>query len=134
MMPVFGDEQTLEKGKNDRRVGDTETNVKTNDDSTVRLFALAFTDFCPEQVKVEHYTQTSQIVKIWKEMHEILYETVMEPAMHVVIQAVLLLYPFRPLHRDRVGRKGTGSRTPCSSTRVARCRTRSCSSTLRTTT
>ena len=89
---LFGDEQTLGKGENGTSVGDTETNAKIDDDSTIRLFDLAFTDFCPEQVKVEHYTQTSQIEKIGKKMHEYMYETVMEPAMHVVIQAVLLLY------------------------------------------
>ena len=90
---LSGDERTLEKGKNDTRVGVTVTNVRTNDDSTVRLFAPAFMNYCLEQAKVEHYTQTSQIEKIGKKMHESMYETVMEPAMYVVIQAVLSLYP-----------------------------------------
>ena len=38
--------------------------VKTNDGYTVRLFALAFTDRCPEQVKVKCYAQIAQIKKI----------------------------------------------------------------------
>ena len=78
---LSGDERILEKGKNDTRVGVTETNVHTNDYSAVRPFAPAFMSHCLEQAKVENYTQTSQIEKIWKKMHETMYETVMEPAM-----------------------------------------------------
>ena len=50
-----GRRTSLKKGKNGNSVGDTETNVKTNHDYTVRLFALAFTDRCNEQVKVKHH-------------------------------------------------------------------------------
>ena len=57
--------------------------MKTNDGYTVRLFALAFTDRCPEQVKVKCYAQTAQIKKIQKKMHEIMFETFKEPAMYV---------------------------------------------------
>ena len=55
--------------------------MNAHDDSIVRLLAPAFPDHCLEQAKAEHYPQTSQIEKIWKEMHETMYETVMEPAM-----------------------------------------------------
>ena len=66
--------------------------TKTNDVYSVRLFALAFADRCLEPVKVKPYAQTAQIKKIRKKMHEIMYETVAEPAMHVIVQARLLLY------------------------------------------
>jgi hypothetical protein len=89
---LSGDERILEKGKNDTRVGVTETNVHTNDYSTVRPFAPAFMSHCLEQAKVENCPQTSQIEKIWKKMHDLVHETVLEPAMHTAIQAALLLY------------------------------------------
>ena len=66
--------------------------MKTNDGYTVRLFTLALTHRCPEQVKVKCYAQTAQIKYIRKKMHEIMFETFKEPAMYVVIQAVLKLY------------------------------------------
>ena len=86
---LLGDEQTLEKGENGKSVGDSTTNVNAYDDSSVRLLAPAFPGYCLEQAKAEHYTQTSQIEKIWKKMHDTMYETFMEPAMHIPIQAVL---------------------------------------------
>ena len=92
MMHVLGEGQTQEKGKNGKCNGDTKSNVKTNVAYTVRLFAVASTDRCLERMKAKHYAQTAQIKKIRKKMHEILYETAAEPAMHVVVQAELSLY------------------------------------------
>ena len=66
--------------------------MTANDGYTGRLFALAFTDRCLEQVKVKHYARTAQVKKIRTMMHEIMYETVAEPAMRVVVQAGLSLY------------------------------------------
>ncbi len=134
MVDVLGEGQTQEKGKNGKCIGDTKTNVKTNVDYVVRLFALAFTDRCLEQVKVNHYARTAQIKKIRKKMHEIMYETVTEPAMTVVIQAVLSLYASDLFAGIVMYEKETGSRTPCPSTRTTRCRTYFCASTLRATT
>ena len=45
---LLGDEQTLEKGENDKSVGDSKTNANAYDDSIVRLLALAFPDYCLE--------------------------------------------------------------------------------------
>jgi len=48
------------------------SDVKTTDGYTVRLFALAFTNRRPDQVKTKCYAQTAQIKKIRKKMHEIM--------------------------------------------------------------
>merc|ERR1719281_1034189 len=46
--------------------------VKTSDGFVVRLFALAFTNRRPDQVKTNCYAQTAQIKKIRKKMTEIM--------------------------------------------------------------
>ena len=90
MMPVFGDGQILEKGKNGKGINGT----KTNDAYNVRPFALAFTDRCLEPLKVKSYAQTAQSKKIRNKLHETMYEIVAVPAMHVIAQARLLLYAY----------------------------------------
>ena len=134
MMHVLGKGQILEKGKNGKGIDDTKTNVETNDAYNVRLSALAFTDRCLEPVKVKPYAQTAQIKKIRKKMHEIMYETVAEPSMHVLVQAGLLLYASELFRGIVMHEKETRSRTPCPSTRATRCQTCSCASTLWATT
>ena len=92
MMDVLDEGQTQEKGENGKCIGDTKTDVKTNVTYIVRLFAVAFTNRCLEQVKVKHYAQTAQNKKTRKKMHENVHETAAESAMHVVVQAELSLY------------------------------------------
>ena len=103
-MHVFGDGQILEKGKNGKGINGT----KTNDAYNVRLYALAFTNRCLEPLKVKSYAQTAHSKKIRKKMHETMYETVAEPAMHVIVQAGLLLYASELFRGIVMHEKGNG--------------------------